>query len=62
MDQLKRYLLFYGDNYYPFGGWEDFKGSFATPDEAMVGLRSSGDWSDWYHIVDSETGRIVQKD
>ena len=29
------YLLFAGNKYYPEGGWEDFKGSFSSAEEAM---------------------------
>jgi hypothetical protein len=31
-----RYLLFAGDAYYPGGGWEDFKGRFATAEEGAA--------------------------
>jgi hypothetical protein len=31
---MKRYLAFYGDNYYPHGGMNDFVGSYDTLDEA----------------------------
>lgn len=32
---VKRYLLFYGDNYYPSGGWGDFQGDFDSLDDAV---------------------------
>lgn len=31
---MKRYLLIAGDNYYPQGGTEDWKGCYATREEA----------------------------
>ena len=55
---LKRFLLFSGMNYYPAGGWEDFKASFDIKGDAMV----SGDSfknEDWFEIVDIQTGEIV---
>lgn len=36
----KRFAMFTGRGYYPDGGWNDFKGVFATVDEAVqAGLR-----------------------
>ena len=32
---MKRYLAFFGDNYYPEGGMNDFAGDFDTYAEAM---------------------------
>jgi hypothetical protein len=32
---MKRYMLFWGDNYYPNGGMDDFIGDYDTMDEAM---------------------------
>jgi hypothetical protein len=51
---MKRYLLFTGNQYYPSGGWSDFKGSFDTVEEALIETRG-----DWWHIVDSEIGTVV---
>ena len=58
---MKRYLLFYGDNYYPSGGWGDFHGSFDTIQEAQqVFLKTDSPWKpDWYQIVDTTTGKEV---
>ncbi len=49
-----RYLLFSGHDYYPSGGWSDFKGSFATIEDALRANRK-----DWWHIVDMTTGKII---
>jgi hypothetical protein len=55
---MKRYLLFAGYQYYPDGGWEDFKGGFDTLQEcsdAYVLWYSTGGGSPhgrWAQIVD----------
>jgi hypothetical protein len=68
------FLLFAGDNFYPAGGWDDFRGFFRTPEDALAHL-SAGyfsewdidhleedrQWHNWAHIVDLLTGRIVAK-
>lgn len=51
---MKRYLLFCFDGYYPVGGWNDFRGSYDTLQEA-VEKRSF----DYYHVIDSTTGTEV---
>ena len=53
---LKRYLLFAGMQYYPEGGWSDFKGAFDSPEDARSFL--DDDW-DWFEIVDRTTGERV---
>lgn len=55
---LKRYLLFAGLSYYPKGGWGDFAGSFDTLTEALAIRRGA----DWWHVIDSQTGKIVAGD
>jgi hypothetical protein len=64
--EVNRYLAFGGDHYYPAGGWNDFRGSAATPDEAAQ-LASQG-WSpgtdyaspfDWWQVIDGETGEQI---
>lgn len=56
----KRYLLFFGNDYYPLGGWEDFYGAFNTIQEAK-----ESNWDlkclSWGHIVDIETMEIVSQ-
>jgi hypothetical protein len=51
------FLLFIGYNYYPSGGWHDYKGSFHTLDEAEAAVPDWDD-ADWYHIVLDE--KIVE--
>lgn len=55
---IKRYQVFSGYNYYPSGGWEDHLGSADTMEEAFIEAANSR--GDWWHIVDMETGDIVQ--
>jgi hypothetical protein len=60
---MKRYLAFYGDNYYPNGGMDDFVGSYDTLDEAKSAVSEEHlkrthpphySWdSMWAHIYDS---------
>ena len=54
-----RYLLFGFDDYYPMGGWDDFKGAYQSIDDA----RSEGDGMlhDHLEIVDIETLRVVAR-
>ena len=53
--QLQRYWLFAGLLYYPFGGWRDFRGSFATLAEALEAADPWQRYDTWYQIVDSVT-------
>ena len=46
---MKPYLLFCGDTYYPLGGWEDFKGSFDTLEDARAAMPIH-EYS-WAHIA-----------
>ena len=54
---MKRYLLFYGDGYYPCGGWNDFHGDFDSLDDAIAtaetGNTPMNPKFDWAHIVDT---------
>ena len=60
---MKRYLLFNYDQYYPFGGWEDFQGDFDSIAEAQsyhAEKFPKGHFSGGYaHIVDTETKEII---
>ena len=53
---LKRFVVFAGSNYYPGGGWHDYRGNYATLDEAVEAPTSD----DWRHIVDLSTGQILR--
>lgn len=54
---MKRYLLFMYDQYYPSGGWGDFKGSFDTLEEALAYTPTTH--LDCREVVDSHTGESV---
>jgi hypothetical protein len=65
---MKRYALFAGDHYYPSGGWHDFAGFFDSPGQAKARAsklpREPWERADdkWWHIVDLQTGEIIEKD
>ncbi|KKN40807.1 hypothetical protein LCGC14_0729490 [marine sediment metagenome] len=49
---LKPYLVFIGENYYPPGGWQDFKDSFDTREEARHFIEKVvQDGYDWGQII-----------
>lgn len=61
---MKRYLLFIGYNYYPCGGWSDFKETFNTLlecEEYLCILKANERCKDWFQIVDTQTGLIVKE-
>lgn len=53
---MPRFLLFYGENYYPNGGWSDFQGAYDTLEIAKSMLIEAH--FDWAHIVDTAEGTI----
>lgn len=60
---MKQFLVFAGDDYYPQGGWEDFRGmydDFQSASERLDDLIDQAD-VDWGHVVDLEAGVIVLK-
>lgn len=59
----KKYLVFAGHNYYPSGGWDDFISSHSSLDEAIDAAKKEKEMEayDWWHVVDFETGSIVEK-
>lgn len=66
---MNRYFLFAGHNYYPQGGWEDFKGSFSTVNEAhgyelelyKISIVEASGCGWWWHIVDSTRLSIIEE-
>lgn len=58
---MKRYAVFANDDYYPSGGWGDFRNWFDSPEDAVAAAaefeRKHGYWS---HIVDLETGEYLE--
>lgn len=65
---MKRFALFAGDDYYPGGGWKDFRASFDTEQAAMDSFANTSrdGWVklagsfDWWHLVDLTTGERVR--
>lgn len=45
-----KYLVFAGPQYYPTGGWSDFKGDFDSKEDALVFLTKHH--YDWWEIVE----------
>lgn len=59
---MKRYLVFFGNAFYPIGGWADFYSSFDTPEEARkVAIDLVSHRGDWYQVVDSQNGEIIER-
>lgn len=61
---IKRFVVFMGDNYYPFGGWGDHRGDYDTLEEAKKFAESQrlpqddrAPFVDWAHVVDLHTGQ-----
>lgn len=57
---MKRYLLFFGETYYPGGGWEDFHGAFDTIEDARNAVKARDSLPDWHEIVDTRTMSVVE--
>lgn len=64
---MKRYLLFFGDHYYPAGGWLDLHSSYDHAADAIGKGMSMMRYSHhetpypmtWFHVIDSQTGEEV---
>lgn len=50
-----RYMLFAGENYYPSGGMNDFRGNFHT----MVSLVKKIGRADWFNVYDTVLRKAV---
>lgn len=48
---MKAYLVFLGENYYPCGGWEDFRGDFDSLEEALNYIKYQEPHYNWGHVV-----------
>jgi len=59
---MKRYLVFGGSQYYPDGGWDDFKESFNNKEAAILHAREcEGEWDySWSQVIDTETGKELE--
>ena len=56
---MKDYLVFLGENYYPYGGWEDFRGDFDSLEEGLNYIKSQDSSYEWAHIV--YKNKIIKK-
>lgn len=58
---MDRYLVFGGTNYYPSGGMNDFKRSFASFEMALGYSRAIVDLdsTSWSHVYDLNEKKIV---
>jgi len=58
MDLIKRFIIFYGDTYYPQGGWNDF--AYVGVDSLEEAMKRLGNPPrEWGHIVDLQKMSIV---
>jgi hypothetical protein len=57
---MKQYFVFAGDNYYPDGGWKDFKGAFDSIYEAKKFLNDRKQY-DWWEIIDAINREVVER-
>ena len=57
---MKRFGVFTYDQYYPRGGWDDFRAAHDTLDEAKEHVKQRN--PEYYHIVDFTTGQKVWED
>lgn len=48
---MKDVHVFYGQDYYPLGGWDDYEASFDSIEEAMEYIKSLNPDDAWAHIV-----------
>jgi len=55
------FLLFAGDDYYPCGGWNDYRGTFTNQKDAVAKGKElvNGNY-DWWHVVDLDTSAEVE--
>ena len=58
---MKKFLLFAGDEYYPRGGFYDFRMSFNSISEAKDHMLKNNESFDWWHIIDSTTMEVVDE-
>ena len=56
MHNLKRYILFTGNNYYPAGGTNDITGFYSTLTECVNNIGRA----DWWNAYDTQTNIIIK--
>lgn len=63
-----RYIVLAGDSYYP-NGWDDFRGSFDSLDEARIAAQAAAadpkavddPGYSWWQIIDKTTDKVVER-
>lgn len=65
VEEKGHWMLFAGDAYYPSGGMDDYKGTYASLGACIIAyftLRSEGAW-DWGHAVkiSAADGRVLER-
>ncbi len=58
---MKRYLVFNCSDFYPNGGWFDYKDGFDDMKEAVVFMASLKNMDSSAHVVDTETKTIIYR-
>jgi hypothetical protein len=59
---VKQYLLFAGEEYYPRGGMQDFRGDFDALNDAQAAgavFVEAEILTCWWHVYDTQQRRIV---
>ena len=57
---MKRYLVFIGDVYYPFGGFDDFAGDYDGEAEAIDKAKTiKDDKYQWSHVYDTKERKEI---
>lgn len=60
--RLKRYLVFWGPEFCPMGGWDDFRESYdELKDAQRVCNKVNRNSARWAHIVDLYKGIVVHR-
>ena len=62
MSKLERFLVFWGQRFYPFGGFQDFQFSFNSFVEAQNYVNNNKGKFYWSQIVDSENFQDIKID
>ena len=57
--RTKRFLVFAGEDYSSFGGWDDALGSADTIDDAIEAV--AGVSCDWWQVIDLHSGHEVAR-
>ncbi len=58
---MKQYLLFAGTETNKTGGLHGFAGDFDTVAEAFLSLVDQQTASEWWHVLDTKTGEVIER-